>query len=133
MLPVRLIADDAVSQDDAKPVAYLRIEGLLLEMPSEAVATYCEGLWFRGDHGIRTVLIDGPAHIRAIDEFGHGVLHGPFRSIRIVDGLIHISRSKWKPFARLDSRNALWHIGSDATAWPTLEFTAAGQLGVREL
>ena len=129
MLKVRLISDYSSEQNGAIPVEYVRIDRLVLEIPHAPVATYCEGLWFQGDRGIRTILIDMPARVHVLDDFGKSISHGPFESARIVDGLVHISRADWRPFARLDARSGLWHIGTDATAWPRLVSTAAEDMG----
>lgn len=123
-LTVRLLEDYASSGRTIAQIREITITGAEMELPGYPIAAYRDGRWRLPDEQFLSLETDVPASIEFKSE-SSSVVCGPFDSVRIIGGLIHVSQPDWQPFARLEFRSGLWHTYADRTAWPQIVITAA--------
>jgi len=127
MLTVRLLDDYVGSERRIGPLSQVTVAGAELKLPGHPTATYRQGRWSWDAGSFLSLETDAPSRIELRSETRGPMLRGPFDSVRIIGGLIHVSQPDRRPFARLDNKSGLWHIYSDWSIWPELVIRAADE------
>jgi hypothetical protein len=125
MLMVRLLDDYAGRERRFGPIDRVTVLGPELTLPGHPTATFRGGRWSWGAGSFLSLETEVPSRIELKSESRGPLLRGPFESVRIIGGLIHVCQPDRQPFARLDNKSGLWHIYSDWSIWPELAILAA--------